>query len=71
MQRGQRGRATPQAHNPAPNKVIERKIRTTVHLQSTDHELSDLADLQMEANPQDVHAEIERLQESESAKGQV
>ena len=36
-----------------------------------DHELSDLADLEMETKPEDVLAEIERLQKSESAKGKV
>jgi uncharacterized membrane protein len=40
-------------------------------LSITDHELSDLADLEMETKPEDVLAEIERLQKAESAKGQV
>lgn len=38
-------------------------------LQIKDHELSDLADLEMETKPEDVLAEIERLQRAESAEG--
>jgi uncharacterized membrane protein len=34
----------------------------------TDHELSDLADLEMETKPEDVLAEIERLQGADSAR---
>jgi uncharacterized membrane protein len=40
-------------------------------LNITDHELSDLADLEMETRPEDVLAEIERLQKAEAAKGKV
>ena len=39
-------------------------------LRITDHELSDLADLEMETKPEDVLAEIERLQKAESGRGQ-
>lgn len=41
-------------------------IQDKLHI--TDHELSDLADLEMETKPEDVLAEIERLQRAESAQ---
>jgi uncharacterized membrane protein len=44
-------------------------IQDKLHI--TDHELSDLADLEMETKPEDVLAEIDRLQRQEATKGQV
>ena len=44
-------------------------IQAKLHI--TDHELSDLADLEMETRPEDVLAEIDRLQRVEITKGQV
>jgi hypothetical protein len=76
--------------NPALSKVIERNIRTIIHLRSqaarerslqeriadaiqdklsiVDHENSELADLEMETKPEDVLAEIQRLQAIELAE---
>jgi len=49
--------------NPDLSKVIERNIRTIIHLRIKNEEDSELADLEMETKPEDVLAEIERLQQ--------
>ena len=76
--------------NPALSKVIERNIRTIIHLRTkaarerslqgriadaiqdnlgiVDHANSELADLEMETKPEDVLAEIHRLQAIELSK---
>jgi hypothetical protein len=64
--------------NPALSKVVERNIRTIIRLRleaarerglqdRIADEDSELADLEMETKPEDVLAEIERLQEQISA----
>ena len=57
----------PDKDNPALSKVIERNIRTIIHLRTKDAN-SELADLEMETRPADVLAEIHRLQAIESSK---
>ena len=71
MQPDQSAQGTSQADNPGPSKVIQQDSRTIIDLRTKDHKLSDLAHLEIVTRPEDVLAEFEHLQESESAKGQV
>ena len=71
MQPTQREQKTPQGDGPAPDQC-DRARNSKDHPSATkDHQLGDLADLEMETKPEDVLAEIERLHKTESTKGIV